>query len=64
MKTQTIKLNAEKRKIIADQFQDFYEEKVKQKLTDAKTTIRSYSRKEQKNKIEEGHKTTSTTRRY
>jgi len=36
MKTQTIKLNAEKRKIIADQFQNFYEEKVKDKLIDAK----------------------------
>ena len=36
MKTQTIKLNAEKRKIIADQFQNFYEEKVKDKLVEAK----------------------------
>jgi hypothetical protein len=36
MKTQTIKLNAEKRKIIADQFQNFYENKVSQKLIDAK----------------------------
>ena len=36
MKTQTIKLNAEKRKVIADQFQNFYENKVNQKLIDAK----------------------------
>ena len=36
MKTQTIKLNAEKRKVIADQFQNFYEEKVKDKLVEAK----------------------------
>ena len=36
MTKQTIKLNAEKRKIIADQFQNFYEEKVKEKLIDAK----------------------------
>ena len=36
MTKQTIKLNAEKRKVIADQFQNFYEEKVKDKLIDAK----------------------------
>jgi len=52
MKTQTIKLNAEKRKIIADQFQDFYEEKVKQKLTDAKEQY-DLIRERAKEKIEE-----------
>ena len=36
MTKQTIKLNAEKRKVIADQFQNFYEEKVKDKLVKAK----------------------------
>ena len=36
MTKQTIKLNAEKRKVIADQFQNFYEEKVKDKLVEAK----------------------------
>jgi len=36
-KKKTIKLNAEKRKVIADQFQTFYENKVKQKLIDAKS---------------------------
>ena len=36
MTKQTIKLNAEKRKVIADQFQSFYEDKVKDKLVEAK----------------------------
>ena len=36
MTKQTIKLNAEKRKVIADQFQSFYENKVKDKLVQAK----------------------------
>ena len=36
MTTKKITLNAEKRKVIADQFQSFYENKVKQKLIDAK----------------------------
>jgi len=36
MTTKKITLNAEKRKVIADQFQSFYEDKVKQKLIDAK----------------------------
>ena len=35
-KEKKITLNAEKRKVIADQFQSFYEDKVKQKLIDAK----------------------------
>ena len=36
MQTKKITLNAEKRKVIADQFQSFYESKIKQKLIDAK----------------------------
>ena len=36
MTRKKITLNAEKRKVIADQFQSFYEDKVKQKLIDAK----------------------------
>jgi len=36
MTTKKITLNSEKRKVIADQFQSFYEDKVKQKLIDAK----------------------------
>ena len=36
MTTKKITLNAEKRKVIADQFQNFYENKVNQKLIDAK----------------------------
>ena len=36
MTTKKITLNAEKRKVIADQFQTFYENKKKQKLIDAK----------------------------
>ena len=35
-KEKKITLNADKRKVIADQFQSFYEDKVKQKLIDAK----------------------------
>jgi hypothetical protein len=35
-KEKRMTLNAEKRKVIADQFQSFYEDKVKQKLIDAK----------------------------
>ena len=35
-KQQKITLNAEKRKVIADQFQTHYENKKKQKLIDAK----------------------------
>ena len=36
MENKKITLNAEKRKVIADQFQTFYENKKKQKLIDAK----------------------------
>ena len=36
MTTKKITLNAEKRKVIADQFQSFYEDKVKDKLVQAK----------------------------
>ena len=36
MTTKKITLNSDKRKVIADQFQCFYEDKVKQKLIDAK----------------------------
>ena len=36
MTTKKITLNSDKRKVIADQFQSFYEDKVKQKLIDAK----------------------------
>ena len=36
MTTKKITLNAEKRKVIADQFQNFYEDKVKDKLIEAK----------------------------
>ena len=35
-KERKITLNAEKRKVIADQFQSFYEDKVKDKLDQAK----------------------------
>ena len=35
-KERKITLNAEKRKVIADQFQSFYEDKVKDKLIQAK----------------------------
>ena len=36
MTTKKITLNSEKRKVIADQFQSFYEDKVKDKLINAK----------------------------
>ena len=36
MTKKKITLNAEKRKVIADQFQSFYEDKVKDKLIQAK----------------------------
>ena len=36
MEKRKITLNAEKRKVIADQFQSFYEDKVKDKLIQAK----------------------------
>ena len=40
-KEKKITLNAEKRKVIADQFQNFYEEKVKDKLIEAKENYNS-----------------------
>ena len=36
MQTKKITLNADKRKVVADQFQSFYEDKVKDKLVKAK----------------------------
>ena len=36
MQTKKITLNADKRKVVADQFQSFYEDKVKDKLVQAK----------------------------
>ena len=36
MTTKKITLNSDKRKVIADQFQSFYEDKVKDKLVQAK----------------------------
>jgi len=36
MTTKKITLNSDKRKVIADQFQSFYEDKVKDKLIQAK----------------------------
>ena len=36
MTTKKITLNADKRKVIADQFQSFFEDKVKDKLVQAK----------------------------
>ena len=39
MTTKKITLNADKRKVVADQFQSFYEDKVKDKLVKAKETI-------------------------
>ena len=41
MTTKKITLNAEKRKVIADQFQSFYENKVKDKLIEAKENYNS-----------------------
>ena len=38
-KQKRITLNAEKRKVIADQFQSFYESKVKENWLEAKETI-------------------------
>ena len=47
-KQRKITLNAEKRKVIADQFQSFYEDKVKDKLDTSKRTIRHYERKQKR----------------
>jgi len=41
MTTKKITLNSEKRKVIADQFQSFYEDKVKDKLVQAKEQYES-----------------------
>ena len=49
-KERKITLNAEKRKVIADQFQSFYEDKVKDKLITGKRAIRLDESKRQKKK--------------
>jgi len=45
MTTKKITLNSEKRKVIADQFQSFYEDKVKDKLIQAKETYNAMREK-------------------
>ena len=52
MENKKITLNAEKRKVIADQFQTFYENKKKQKLIDAKNQY-DLMREKAKEKIEQ-----------
>ena len=52
MENKKITLNAEKRKVIADQFQTFYENKKKQKLIDAKAQY-DLMREKAKEKIEQ-----------
>ena len=52
METKKITLNAEKRKVIADQFQTHYENKKKQKLIDAKAKY-DLMREKAKEKIEQ-----------
>ena len=52
MTTKKITLNAEKRKVIADQFQNFYENKVKDKLVQAKEQY-DLMRSKAKEKIEQ-----------
>ena len=49
-KERKITLNAEKRKVIADQFQSFYEDKVKDKLIQAKEQY-DLMRDKQKSKL-------------
>ena len=51
-KEKKITLNAEKRKVIADQFQSFYEDKVKDKLIQAKEQY-DLMREKAKEKIEQ-----------
>ena len=51
-KEKKITLNAEKRKVIADQFQSFYEDKVKDKLKQAKEQY-DLMREKAKEKIEQ-----------
>ena len=48
MTRKKITLNAEKRKVIADQFQSFYEDKVKDKLINAKEQYNLLSERKQK----------------
>jgi hypothetical protein len=57
MTTKKITLNAEKRKVIADQFQSFYEDKVKDKLVQAKEQydIMREKAKEMMNKVVRFH---------
>ena len=57
MQTKKITLNAEKRKVIADQFQSFYEDKVKDKLVQAKEQydIMREKAKEMMNKVVRFH---------
>ena len=57
LKNKKITLNAEKRKVIADQFQNFYESKKKQKLIDAKNQydLRREKAKEQIEKVVRYH---------
>ena len=62
MQTKKITLNAEKRKVIADQFQSFYEDKVKDKLVQAKEQY-DLMREKAKEKIESSCKISSTTGR-
>ena len=56
-KEKKITLNAEKRKVIADQFQSFYEDKVKDKLVQAKEQydIMREKAKEMMNKVVRFH---------
>ena len=52
MQTKKITLNADKRKVCADQFQSFYEDKVKDKLVKAKEQY-DLMREKAKEKIEQ-----------
>ena len=52
-KEKKITLNAEKRKVIADQFQSFYEDKVKDKLVQAKEQYDLIREKKQKKKMDQ-----------
>ena len=60
-KERRITLNAEKRKVIADQFQSFYEDKVKDKLIQAKEQYDLMREKAKEN--QSSCKISSTTRR-
>ena len=50
-KEKKITLNAEKRKVIADQFQSFYEDKVKDKLVQAKEQYDHYARESKSRRL-------------